>query len=110
MKNQIKYCSLFTVLLITALLTGCASTSGNAPTLHQTRLNVDWPMTRYRNAVPSGQITTAQQQAVNEAYAKYEAAFKAALQVANNNDKAPTPANVGQAANQLLSILGSLSL
>ena len=101
------------ILLIAAslLITGCSSTGstkGAYPTLKQTQLNVDWPMTRYRNAVSAGAITLGEQQQVNEAYNNYQTAFAAALKAANNNDEVTTPDNVKALANQLLQVIGAI--
>ena len=69
-------------LLLAGFLSGCAS-SGNYPTLRNTEVNVDWPMTRYRNAVSDGRVTTGMQQQVNQAYTAYKEGFDAALKAAN---------------------------
>ncbi len=94
-------------LLLAAFLCGCASNS-NYPTLRNTEVNVDWPMTRYRNAVTEGRVTTGMQQQVNQAYTAYKEGFDAALKAANNNRDAHTPDNVQALANQLLTTLGSV--
>lgn len=99
-------------LTILGFTGGCASGNsgpkGAYPTLSNTEVNVDWPMTRYRNAVSAGRVTTGMQDQVNQAYAAYKAGFDAALAAANNNRNAHTPDNVQTLANQLLSTLGSV--
>jgi hypothetical protein len=116
-KNAMKHRSLFfwavSILLIAAslLISGCSSTGspkGAYPTLKQTQMNVDWPMTRYRNAVSAGAVTQEMQQQVNAAYSNYQTAFAAALKAANNNDEVTTPDNVKAAANQVLQTLGAI--
>ena len=70
-------------LTVALLASGCASTQsghGAYPTLKQAQLNVESPMTRYRNAVAAGAVTLGERQEINAAYARYQSAFAAALQ------------------------------
>jgi len=93
------------------LVGGCASTGsskGAYPTLKVTRMNVDWPMTRYRNAVSAGAVTLAERQRVDEAYNNFKRAFDAAVQAANNNDEATTPDNVKALANQVIATISAI--
>ena len=111
MKNHARTVGLFFIaLLIAGLLAGCASggPKGAYPTLRNTQVNVDWPMTRFNNAVARGQVTLGMQQQVNQAYAAYKEGFDAALKAANNNYDAHTPDNVQALANQLLSAVGAV--
>src|SRR5664279_966712 len=101
MKRTVRLASLFVLILATlCLLNGCATTDYYR--LKQTRDDIDWKMTRYRNEVAFGMIGTSFQPPVNAAYQAYQTAFDAALRQAGNNDSAPTPANVTQLADQLL--------
>jgi len=113
MKHQAIFLWLVSIPVIWAslLLTGCTSTGstkGAYPTLKQTQINLDWPMTRYRNAVSAGAVTPAMQQQVNEAYSNYQTAFAAALKAANNNDEVTTPDNVKALASQVLQALAAI--
>ena len=113
MKHRSLFFWVVSILLIAAslLVTGCASTGstkGAYPTLKQTQINLDWPMTRYRNAVSAGAVTAAMQQQVNEAYSNYQTAFAAALKAANNNDEVTTPDNVKALASQVLQALAAI--
>ena len=96
------------VLLLAALslLSGCAAKDDYR--LKQTRDDIDWKMTRYRNEVAFNAIPAGFEAPVNAAYQAYRTAFDAALKQANNNYHAPTPDNVKQLADQLLSMLGSI--
>ncbi len=96
------------VLILAALcfINGCATT--NYYRLKQTRDDIDWKMTRYRNEVAFGAIGPSFQPQVNAAYQAYQTAFDAALKQANNNYDAPTPANVTQLADQLLLTLSAV--
>ena len=94
-------------LIFAALLTGCASTSGGYK-LKQTRQDVDWAMVRYHNRQAFGFLTTQEQQSVSDAYKAYQTAFNAAVKQANGNYSTPTPPNVKQLADQLLSTLNSI--
>jgi hypothetical protein len=107
MKTKIR--PLGTIILILAALcfiTGCATTDYYR--LNQTRDDIDWKMTRYRNEVAFGAIGPSFQPQVNVAFQAYQTAFDAALKQANNNYNAPTPDNVTQLANQLLLTLSAI--
>ncbi len=71
-------------------------------------MDVDWPMTRYRNAVAAGAVTLGEQQQVNEAYDNYQKAFDDAVQAANSNYEAPAPAKVQALANQVLDAIAAI--
>src|SRR5262245_4758280 len=86
-------------------LFGCAT---GPATLKQVRMNVDWPMTRYRNAVAAGAVTLGEQQQVNEAYNNYQKAFEDAVQAAHSNYETPAPANVKALANQVIDIIAAI--
>jgi hypothetical protein len=91
------------------LFSGCASTAGGGSyQLKQTRNDVDWAMTRYHNRLSFGFISYGEEQQVTSAYKAYQAAFNEAAKQANLNYNTPTPANVKQLADQLLSLLGSI--
>jgi len=76
--------------------------------LKQTRQDVDWAMVRYHNRQSFGFLTTQEQQSVTDAYKAYQTAFNAAIKQVNGDYNSPTPANVKQLANQLLSTLDSI--
>ena len=95
-------------LIILTLGSGCTSMSSGAYLLKQTRDDVDWAVTRYHNRLPFSFITLEEQQQVAAAYKPYQTAFNAAVKQANSNYSTPTPANVKQLADQLLSILNSI--
>ena len=108
LKCPVEWMVVVMVAVVTVLLTsGCASTQ-SGPTLKQTRMNVDWPMAGYRDAVSQGRVTLGEQQQVNAAYQQYKAAFDAALQAAQSNDKATTPANVQQLANEVIQAVNAI--
>jgi len=111
MKNSPAFPPAFSLsLLAILLLSGCASMQSGSgqPTLKQTQLCVDWPMTRYRNAVAAGAVTLGEQQQVNAAYASYQSAFAAAVQAAHSNYDTTTPDNVQQLADQVVSIVSAI--
>jgi hypothetical protein len=97
-------------LAFTAMLLGGCSTpnSGGGRTLKQTEMDVSWPMTRFRNAVAAGNVTTAQQDRVNQAYESFRAAYQQALKAANNDGSVPAPANVKSLANTVLTAISSI--
>ena len=70
-------------------------------------MDVSAPMTRFHNAVSSGNITSGEQQQVNSAYSQYQAAYSQALQAAGNNRDAPAPANVKALATQVIGAVQS---
>lgn len=101
------------LLTVALIVTGCASTQsgqGAYPTLKQTQMNVDWPMTRYRNASAAGALTLAERQNIDAAYTRYRTAFDAAVKEAGGNMSVTTPDNVKQLTNELLTALGALPL
>jgi hypothetical protein len=100
---------LLAILLAVGLTAGCASLSNSGPTsLRQTRDNVDWPISRYRNRQAFGFITYGEEQQVTSAYKSYQAAFNEAVKQAHGNYSAPTPPNVTQLANELLAVLAAI--
>ncbi len=94
--------------MLLTLVAGCATTSGGGYALKQTRNDIDWAMVRYNNRVAAGFVTPAQQDQVKAAHAAYQSAYNQALQQAQSDLNAPTPDNVKQLANQLLSILDTI--
>jgi hypothetical protein len=104
--NHQKICALFLALATLCLASGCST--ADYYRLKSTRDNVDFAMNRYRNEVSFGNISPAFQPQVNTAYHAYQTAFDAAVQQANSNYDAPTPDNVRQLANQLMTVLGSI--
>ncbi len=101
-----KFCGIFLTLAALCVISGCATTDYYR--LKQTRNDIDYAMTRYRNEVAFAVITPQLQAQVNAAYQAYKTAFDAAVQQAHANYDAPTPDNVKQLADQLLSILGAI--
>jgi hypothetical protein len=71
-------------------------------------MNVDWPMTRYRNAVSAGALTTGERQRVDEAYNNFQKAFDAAVKAANNNYEVTTPDKVKAYANQVIDAIAAI--
>ena len=113
MKTRPLFFCPFLILTLSAslLVDGCTSagaSKGAYPTLKQTRMNVDWPMTRYRNAVSAGAVTLGEQQQVNAAYASFQKAFEAAVQDAHSNLDVTTPDNVKALANQVIEAISAI--
>jgi hypothetical protein len=107
MKTKIRPLGMIILILAAlCLITGCATTDYYR--LNQTRDDIAWKMTRYRNEVAFGAIGPSFQPQVNAAYQAYQTAFDAALKQANNNYNAPTPDNLTQLADQLLSTLSAI--
>ncbi len=108
MKRNLLSAGAILIALVTLLFnTGCTTTSGSYQ-LQQTRDDVDWAMTRYNNRSTFGFITPQVQQQVNAAYQAYQTSFNEAAKQAHGNYSAPTPTNVKQLADQLLSVLASI--
>ena len=104
---------LFLIQLLSAslLVDGCSSagsTKGAYPTLKQTRMNVDWPMTRYRNGVAAGAVTLGERERVDAAYKNYKEAFDAAVRDAHSNLDVTTPDNVKVLANQVIAAISAI--
>ncbi|HXI73000.1 MAG TPA: hypothetical protein VNN22_21885 [Verrucomicrobiae bacterium] len=107
MKTKLqRICIVLLALAALGIINGCATTDYYR--LKQTRMDVDFAMTRYNNQVTFGNIAPSFQTQVNAAYQAYKTAFDAAVQQAHSNYDAPTPDNVKQLANQLLSILSAI--
>jgi hypothetical protein len=96
------------VLAVAALISGCATTGNGSYQLRQTRQDIDWAMVSYQNRKTFGLMTPQEEQSVAAAYKAYQAAFNAAAKAANGNYNTPTPDNVKQLADQLISILSSI--
>jgi hypothetical protein len=103
---KIRLQSIALVLLALGLFIGCST--ADYYRLKQTRMDIDSAMTSYRNAVTFGSVSSGFQSQVNSEYQAYQTAFAAALKQAHADDNAPTPDNVKQMADQLLSTLGSI--
>ena len=101
-----KFCGIMLTLAALLVISGCATT--NYYRLRQTRNDIDAAMTRYQNEVSFAAISPEFQSQVNTAYHAYQKAFSAALEQADSNTDAPTPANVKQLADRVLLILGSI--
>ena len=101
-----KFCGIVLCLAALCMISGCATTGPYR--LKQTRNDISFAMNRYHNQVAFGRIAPAFQPDVNAAYQAYQAAFDAAVQQANSNYDAPTPDNVTQLANHLLSVLAAI--
>ena len=97
---------LVVMLAASFLATGCATT--NYYRLKQTRDDIDWKMTWYRNEVAFGAIGPSFEPQVNAAYQAYKTAYDEALKQAHNNPDAPTPENVKELADQLLEVLSGI--
>jgi hypothetical protein len=102
-------CFALLALATLCIVSGCATTTGSGSyQLKQTRDNVDWAMVRYHNRLSFGFITTGEQDQIGAAYKAYQTAFNEAVRQAHSDYTAPTPDNVKQLANQLLSLLSSI--
>jgi hypothetical protein len=102
--------AVFAALLLVFLLPACTSPApGGARTLKQTEMYVSWPMTRFHNAVAAGVVTLAEKERVNTAYSSYQAAYRDALQTANNNSNAPPPDNVKALASKVIEAVAAIS-
>ena len=110
MNNKMqRLCAVLAAMATLCLLNGCASTAGSGSyQLKQTRNDVDWAMTRYHNRLSFGFVSLGEQEQVTAAYKAYQTAFNEAARQAQLNYSGPTPENVKQLANQLLSILASI--
>lgn len=107
--SQLPGATLALALSAAILLSGCAGSSKGAyPTLKQTRMNVDWPMTRYRNGVAAGAVTLGERERVDAAYKNYKQAFDAAVQDAHSNLDVTTPDNVKVLANQVIEAISAI--
>ena len=109
MRIRTLHAAALAIAMVAMLLTGCATpNSGGIRTLKQTEMDVSWPMTRFRNAIAAGNVTRAEQEQVNQAYASFQTAYQEALQAANNNRNAPTPDNLKVLANGVISAIGAI--
>jgi hypothetical protein len=107
--NLQRFGAVLFALATLCLVNGCATTGGGGSyQLKQTRNDVDWAMTRYHNRQSFGFITYGEEQQVTAAYKAYQTAFNAAFRQAHSDYTAPTPANVKQLADQLLSLLDAI--
>jgi len=105
---KVQKLAVLAVLVFLSVLPGCSTPNSGSRTLKQTDIDVSWPMTRFRNAVAAGTVTRGEQEQVNSAYASYEAAYREALQAANNNRNAPTPDNVKALATKVIAAIDAI--
>ena len=101
-----KFRAILPALAALCIISGCITTGPYR--LKQTRNDINFAMTRYHNEVSFGRIAPAFQPDVTAAYQAYQAAFDAAVQQANSDYDAPTPDNVKQRADRLLSVLAAI--
>lgn len=112
----------FTVLILSALLCwspivfiagcsgGCTTSQKSVAykTLSATATTVDSSLKAYADLVVAGKVDQATQIKVADAKAKYEVAFKAAVEAARGDLNALTPENVKQLADQLSTALSAV--
>ena len=100
------------IALPMAFVTGCATSSttasGGAYNLKQTRDDVDLEMSRYRNRLEFGFVTTEEQARVSAAYKTYQGAFNAAAKSVNMDLETRTPENVKELADGVMDALASI--
>jgi hypothetical protein len=113
MKNRLFFCASLVLAISASLLVGGCTSTGSArgayPTLKQTRMNVDWPMTRFRNATAAGgAVTEGERQRVDSAYSDFKKAYDQAVQAAHNNLEATTPDNVKELANRVIETISAI--
>ena len=107
MKTKLHCIGIVLLALVTlGIFNGCATTDYYR--LKQTRMDVDFAMSRYNNRVTFGTIAPSFQAQVTSAYEAYKTAFDTAVQQAHSNYDAPTPDNVKQLADQLLDDLSAI--
>lgn len=113
----------FTVLILSALLcwapivfiAGCnggCTTSQKAvayKTLAAVQQTVDSALKAYSEVLVAGKVDQATQIKVADAKAKYEVAFKAAVETARGNLESPTPEQVQSLADNLTTILNAVA-
>lgn len=113
----------FTVLILSALLcwapivfiAGCSggcTTSQKAvayKTLAAVQQTVDSDLKAYSEVLVAGKVDQATQIKVADAKAKYEVAFKAAVDAARGNLESPTPEQVQTLADNLTTILNAVA-
>ncbi len=96
------------ILLLLVLAPGCSTPNAGSRTLKQVDMDVSWPMTRFRNAVAAGAVTTAERDRVNTAFASYHAAYAKALENADNNREAAAPDALKALADQVIEAISAI--
>jgi hypothetical protein len=108
----LRSCAVSILILMAFVLVGGCTSAGSGKGAYSTfkhiRMDVDWPMTRYRNAVAAGGVTLAEKQQVDAAYSNFQKAFDAALQAAQSNDEATAPDNVKALADQVIAAIAAI--
>lgn len=80
-------------------------------TLHQVSLQVEDAMLRFRNASIAGNVTTAQTEAVEEAYKQFKKVYAAAVEKAGGRKRAkktPAPDDVRAAAEKVIASVSAI--
>ncbi len=104
MKPWLAFWTLVSVACTGALfLSGCTLPSANETLpLKITKMDVDWKLTAYQQAVASQGVTEAQKQQVAAANQAFQTAFQQAVAAAKGDLHTPTPPAVAQLATQLI--------
>jgi hypothetical protein len=90
-------------------LSGCTLPSANETLpLKITKMDVDWKMTAYRQAVASLSVTEAQKQRVMAADQAFQAAYDQAVTDAKGDLHTPTPPAVAQLATHLIGVIDTV--
>jgi hypothetical protein len=97
-------------LSLAVVQTGCTTTQKTATfnSLHATAVIVDNAYSAFWDLVVAGKVDAATQAKVQNIRAKYQAAFVLAVSAAQFDYTAPTPANVGALAADLVTTIQTL--
>lgn len=110
MKPRSAFCALVLVGCAGALfLSGCTLPSANETLpLKVTKMDVDWKMTAYQQAVDAQGVTVEQKQRVMAADQAFQTAYDQAVAAAKGDLHTPTPPAVAQLATQLIGVIDTV--
>jgi fructose-bisphosphate aldolase class 1 len=110
MKTSSTFWTLVVVAWVGVLfLSGCTLPSANQTLpLKVTKMDVDWKLTAYQQAVDAQGVTEGQKQQVAAANQAFQTAYAQAVTAAKGDLHTSTPPAVAQLATQLISVIDTV--
>jgi fructose-bisphosphate aldolase class 1 len=109
MKTSPTFWTVVAVACVGALfLSGCTLPANGTLPLKVTKMDVDWKLTAYQQAVDAQGVTEGQKQQVAAANQAFQTAYAQAVTAAKGDLHTSTPPAVAQLATQLISVIDTV--